>query len=81
MECNLPADECWYILALRQIMSEYLDALKEGNVNKYYDKYNDKIVNIMNYFNHFLSYHDIDDYQFENVYQLFGGECDLKTCN
>ena len=78
--CDAVADQCKHILALKQMMHGYNDALKRDEVNKIYDGYHSRIVNIMDHFNHVLRFHDTDDDQFYAVFKLFGGECNPNEC-
>ena len=68
----MPPNKCNDVSMLKQIMTEY-----DGS-DKFYDKYADHIVTILNHFHHLLSYHDMDDDQFNAVFTLFGGECSLN---
>ena len=67
------ATECNQMIALNQTMKNY----NEDDLN-----YSTKdITNILNQFNHSLLCHKKGDDELENVYKLFGGECEIEKCN
>ena len=52
----------------------------EYAANKSYENYSNDVTQLLDCFNHLLSYHDVDDEQFQLIYNLFG-RCDIKQCN
>ena len=73
--CNLEVNKCDQIIKLNEIMTEY-----NKNDNDNFEFSDDDIIKILDYFNHFLSFHNRDDISFEAVYKLFGGNCEATKC-
>ena len=58
-----------------------MDEYNEQIGDKDHEKYADHIVDILDHFNHLLTFHDADDDQFDAIFQLFGGQCALNKCS
>eukprot|EP01084_Bolivina_argentea_P032233 59614_1 len=69
--CNGYIDECSYMLSLKHIMQKYCD---------YQYKHCKNIRQKLNEFHHLLLCHTTDK-EFERIYNLFGGHCDLEECS
>ena len=76
LKCNGSVKECGHILELSFLMKEYFSTNDSHDEIK--SKYNS--VSILNSMNHLLFNHE-SDLDFEYVFNLFGGWCDLTKCD
>eukprot|EP01084_Bolivina_argentea_P081117 146903_1 len=73
---------CEHLSFLSKVMREfnqYIDTpVSDGN---FLDKsMNDRLISILNSFNHLMLHHDKDPEQFEHIYNALGADCKLSTC-
>eukprot|EP01084_Bolivina_argentea_P260586 440106_1 len=55
--------------------------MKDDNIDKCYGRYSNHIVEILDSFNHLLTFHNKDERQFQYISaNLFGSDCDVIKC-
>eukprot|EP01084_Bolivina_argentea_P299109 515564_1 len=77
ISCN-GINDCVQVQKLYQVMNDYDN--NNYNKNDLHEKYSHRTVEIMDYFHHFLSYHNQSDIQFQQAYELFETQCNATKC-
>eukprot|EP01084_Bolivina_argentea_P008667 16219_1 len=77
-KCDQKVSECDSLIKLSKILHEFSNF--KNDKKDFYNKYCGAFVKILDYFNHFLAFHNKDDKTFRAVYQMCNITCDALQC-